>query len=108
MTRHAGCLLDRGHRRCQRVAIVRIALAKLDADNPVAAIGRGNGHFLAKLITLSRLALADAFYLGFVETVELVLVTWILGAQAFALGKQRLQGLVRLGKFAAKVANHST
>ncbi len=66
------------------MTIVRTILTKLPADNPVAAIRRDHRHFLAKLMMLSRLTFADAFYFRLVQTVANVLVAWPLGVQAFA------------------------
>ncbi len=92
---HARVLLDRRHRCGQSVAVVRIAPAQLGSDDPVVAVGRRDGHLLAKLVPLVRLPLADAHHLRLVQAGELLAVGPLLGVQTFAQGEQFGQRLVR-------------
>jgi len=104
---HARVVLDRCHRCGQGVAVVRVAPAQLGSDDPVATVGRRDSHLLAKLVSLVRLALADAHHLWLVQAVELLAVGPLLRVQTFAQGEQFGQRLVRLGHAALDVANHS-
>ena len=61
-------------RLCQGVAVIGIAWLGLHARDKVAAVAHRHTHLDPKLELLVRLAFADAFHLGRVQAVELVLV----------------------------------
>ena len=94
---HAGVALDRRHRSRQRVAVVRVPRTEPRVDDPVAAVGRGDRHLLAKLVPLVCFPFADAEHFRLVQAVELTAVGPLLRVQAFAQREQFRQRLVRFG-----------
>ncbi|MCH7520613.1 MAG: IS66 family transposase zinc-finger binding domain-containing protein, partial [Candidatus Marinimicrobia bacterium] len=78
------------------VAVVRIAWAQRDADDPVASVGRRHRHLLAELVSLVSFVLADAHHVRLVKAVQLLLVMLLLSVQTFAETEQLFQKHVRL------------
>jgi hypothetical protein len=76
---HAPDLL---HLLGQGVAIIGIAGKALGAHQPSAPAGDCDTDLIAELVRLARLALGDAFDLGLVNAVDLVLVLPLLSMDA--------------------------
>ena len=78
-------LRDKG---CQRVPIKRVTGKALGPDDQALIVGNGQAHFDAKLVAVSCFAFADAFHLGRMQRVELVLVFPLPRADAISALKQ--------------------
>ena len=60
------------------MAVIRISMQGLNADNPVTLVGRSDTNFTAELISFMCFALTDTFNLRSIDTVELVLALFSL------------------------------
>jgi hypothetical protein len=80
----------------QSMTVIRVPMSGHGTDKPPAATGGRHTDLAAKLITLVRLALADALHMGLMNTVDFLFVVSLLIEDARSNIQQGLQLIVRL------------
>ena len=108
----AGDPLDLRDLPGERVAVEGIARQRMHAKNELAAPGSSIGHcdrgLHAKFVAGAGLALGDAFNLGRVQRVDLVLVLGLLGAHLFGKFERLGEGLGDIGAVLAQCLDLAT
>ena len=89
------------------MAVIRIAVQALDADNPVALIGRSNTDLAAELISFMGFALTDALNFRSINTVEFVFAFLDLTQQFLCALQILLQLGIDLDCLSTNVTNYS-
>jgi len=92
--------------RSERVSIVRTTRTHLHAHDPVTPVACRQRHLLAEFVTLVGFPLADADHVGFVQAVELPLVSRLLSVESLAQGEQPLECVIRTRQFSAHIPQH--